>query len=286
MYVFIILLSALFLGVYEIFKKISLKQSNIYEVLFFYCLSGFIFSCFFVGNNLNFNLENSLLTLLKSGILVVNWMLVAKCMQKLNVSIVVTFGLLNSALTVLLSVFLFDESITYIHLIGFILIFIGVIAISLLGRKESVVRDEKYFRYIIYLIVAGILSVASSLFDKFLINGRGMNSKEILFLVMLFNTFIYGVIYFIKNKKIDYKKIKSNYFMVLTGVFLVISDFSYYSSIQIEESKLSIISVLRKCSVLVATILSSIFLKEKNIIKKIVIVIFMMLGIYLIVIKE
>lgn len=172
------------------------------------------------------------------------------------------------------------------HIVGFVLIFIGVLCISFIGKKENIKSNEKYGKYIFYLVLASLLSVVSTLFDKYLIDVKRMNSKEILFFVMFFNSIIYGVIYFVKCKKIDIGKLKSNYFMILTGAFLVISDFAYYNSIALEGSKLSTISVLRKCSVIVATVLSSLFLKEKNIIKKLSIIAIMLCGVYLIVINE
>ena len=98
---------------------------------------------------------------------------------------------------------------------------------------------------------------------------------------MLFNTIIYGCIYFVKNKKIEIKKLKTNYWMILTGVFIVLADVSYYYSIAMDGAQLSIISILRKFSVIVATILSSIFLKEKKLLQKLMILLIMLLGVAL-----
>ena len=57
-YVFVVLISALFLGAYEVLKKVSLKQSRVEEVLFFYCLSGFLISLFFINDAVNIDLIN------------------------------------------------------------------------------------------------------------------------------------------------------------------------------------------------------------------------------------
>lgn len=278
-YVFVVIISALFLGAYEVLKKVSLKQSRVEEVLFFYCLSGFLISLFFINDAVNVDLINIIFILLKSGIIVVNWLLVAKCMAKLDVGIVVTFSLLNTILVVFASNIFFKEVITWVHLLSLFFISLGIYLVTKLENKEKEKKIE--YKYIVYLILASVLGTCSALLDKYLLNIKEIKYSSILVWFMLFNTIIYGCIYFVKNKKIEIKKLKTNYWMILTGVFIVLADVSYYYSIAMDGAQLSIISILRKFSVIVATILSSIFLKEKKLLQKLMILLIMLLGVAL-----
>ena len=68
-------------------------------------------------------------------------------------------------------------------------------------------------------------------------------------------------------KHFDIKKLKSNYWLLFAAAALFASDIAYYTSIGMVDSKLSIISILKKFSVVISTILpfASTFLIHSNI---------------------
>ena len=68
MYILMVAISALFLGCYDVLRKISLKKSSVYEVLFFYCASAFVISLLFIGKGINVNWLDVIFILLKSVI--------------------------------------------------------------------------------------------------------------------------------------------------------------------------------------------------------------------------
>jgi len=282
MYIFIVLVSALFLGTYEVLKKVSLKKSSVLEVLFFYCLSAFVFSMIFIKCAFSMSLIDILFILMKSGVVVINWYLVLKCMKKLDVAIVVSFSLVNTILVVFGSSLIFKEEITWIHFLSLLFIGCGVFLISLLDEKSNEDKEKKnHYEYLLLLILASCLGAVSSLLDKYMLTTRNMESNGILVWFLFFNSLIYGIIYFVKNKKVEWRKLKDNYFVVLTGAAIAIADITYYFSITLDGAQLSLISILRKCSVVVATIFASLFLKEKNLLKKLGILLIMLVGVSL-----
>ena len=281
MYIFFVFLSALFLGAYEVLKKISLKRSSVYEVLFFYCLSGFLISLIFINDAIDVSFNEILFVLLKSAVIVINWLLVAKCMQKLDVGIVVGFSLLNTVLVVFGSSLFFNEVITWLHFVSLLFIGAGIILITLLERKQNDKKIKNNYLYIILLIIGSVLGACSGLLDKYMLNVKGVKPTAVLVWFLFFNTLIYGVIYLIKNKKIEWKKIKENYWMSLTGIAIAASDIVYYYAIIMDGAQISLISILRKSSVIVATILASVFLKEKYLLKKLGLLLIMLIGISL-----
>lgn len=282
MYIFLALLSAIILGIYEVLKKVSLKKSSVQEVLFFYCFCGFIISLIFISYAINMTFIDVIFVLIKSAIIVVDWWLVLKCMKKLDVGIVTSFSLVNTILTVFASSLFFNEQLSWRHFLSLIFISIGVILISFLDRKQTEAKERKnHYSYLLILILASFLGAISALFDKYLLTVRKVDSRGVLVWFLLFNTLIYGFVYFIKNKKIEWGKLKENYWMILTGLAIALADITYYLCISSDGAQLSIISILRKCSVIVATILASVFLKEKNLIKKLLILVIMIIGVAL-----
>lgn len=281
MYILMVLISACFLGCYDVLKKVSLKQSSVYEMLFFSCACGFLVSLFFIGGGISLGIVDLLLILLKSVIIVGDWILVAKCVKKLDVAIVVAASLINTLLTVLGSYIFFGEPLGFIHLFSLLFISVGIMLITKIEKKDNPKEAKNDYKYLVFLFVASLLGACSGLLDKYILNYRHVSHNEILMFFLLFNAIIYFVIYFIKNKKIEFKKLKSNFYMILTGVSIALADIFYYYSITMEGSQISLVSILRKSSVIVATILASVFLKEKHLLKKLGVLVIMLVGVAL-----
>ncbi len=278
MYILFVILSAIFLGSYEVVKKVSLKRSSIYETLFFYCLISCCLSLIFIKYAFIPPFVDICFVFLKSIIIVVNWVLVMKAVEKLDVGITTPFSLFTMILVIVLSYFLFDEKFTWIHFGSIFFVSLGIVLLTLLDKKE---KKENHFIYIVYMLIGTSLGAISAILDKYLISYREVSHYSILIWFFFFLSIIYGIIYFIKEKHINFRVVKSNYWIALTGIFIFMADLTYYISIGCNNSSLSIISILRKLSIVVATILASIFLKEKNLVKKLLILMVMLIGVAL-----
>jgi len=158
------------------------------------------------------------------------------------------------------------------------MLFIGG-GILLLTKLEKGDKKGIDMRYIIYLLIGTTLGGVSALLDKEFISGRNMDYRGLLFWFFFFLSVFYSIICLIKNKKIEFTKIKSNYWIFFTALMLFLSDIAYYISIGMVDSKISIISILRKFSVVIATVLASVFLHEKHLVKKLLILLLMLIGV-------
>lgn len=276
MYILTAVLSAFFLSLYEISKKKALVKSSVYETLFFYCFGGFLISLIFISTALSFSLMDISLLLIKSGIIFLSWTFITKAVDKLDVSVVGPFGLLTTVLVIIFSAILFDETIGLSHILSMLFIGGGIILLTQLEKKE---KKGIELKYIIYLVVGTSLSAISALMDKHFIAGRNMDYKGIMFWFFLFLSIFYLVIYVLKDKKIHFKKFGSNYWLIFAAMGLFASDLAYYVSIGMVDAKLSIIAILKKLSVVISTILASVFLHEKNLGKKLIILLIMLIGV-------
>ena len=280
MYIFVTLLSATFLGIYEVLKKVSLKKSNVFEVLFFYCLSAFICALLIAGNRvLELTFLDGVFILIKSLVIVFNWALVLKAMDKLDVGIVLPFGLINTILVVFASAIFFKEAIRWVHFVSLGFISVGIMLVAMVAKKDSLESKKNNYKYLWLLVIGSFLGAISGLLDKYILNVRQVNSYTFLTWFMFFNTLLYGCVYLFRNKKIEWRKLIINYPMIITGVMIALADISYYYSIVLPGAQLSLIAILRKLSVVIATVLASIFLKEKGLIKKLGILFIMLIGV-------
>jgi len=276
MYIVSVLCSACLMGIFEIVKKLSLKKSSVYEMLCLYCMCGFGLSLIFTKTALEMSIVDIFFVFIKSVVIVCNWTLVTKAVEKLDVSITAPFGLFTSVIVVIFSAVIFKEKITLAHILSMLFIGGGILLLTKLEKGDKKGID---MRYIIYLLIGTTLGGVSALLDKEFISGRNMDYRGLLFWFFFFLSVFYSIICLIKNKKIEFTKIKSNYWIFFTALMLFLSDIAYYISIGMVDSKISIISILRKFSVVIATVLASVFLHEKHLVKKLLILLLMLIGV-------
>lgn len=276
MYILVALLCAIFLSIYEISKKKSLVKSSVSETLFFYCFGCFLLSTIFISTALSFATKDILLLLLKSSIIFVSWSFITKAVEKLDVSVVAPFGLFTTVLVIIFSAILFDEKIGLAHMLS--MLFIGG-GIMLLTRLEKYEKKKIEIKYIVHLLIGTTLGAVSSLMDKHFISGRDMDYRGIMFWFFLFLSIFYLIVYVVKERKFEITKFKTNYWLIFTASGLFLSDLFYYVSIGMVDAKLSIISIVKKLSVVFSTVAASIFLKEKHLKEKLLILVLMLFGV-------
>ena len=274
-YIIFSLVSAVFLALYDLFKKISVKsKKDIYEILFFFCFVAFLCSAFFIKSAFSIDVKYILFLLLKAGVISLSWFLTTKAMSKLDMGIVTPFSLLGTVITIVLAWMFFNEEIGFIQIGGSIIILIGLFLISKLNKKEDNLKND--YKYLGFLALAAFLSSVSAIIDKHLL--MNIERGPVLFWFFFFLSAIYLIVCLIKNKKIEFKNFASNLWVIGIGVSIFLADFLYYKSVWYSNASLSVISIVRKLSVFVGVVLACVFLKERYFVKKILVLILMFLG--------
>lgn len=272
-YIVLTVFSAIFLGLYDLFKKISIeKGKNIYEILFIFSVVSFVLSFIFINKAFNINFSHIIFVFIKTLVISLSWFLTAKAFSNLDVGIVVPFSLLGTITTTILAWMFFKESIGIVQIGGISIILLGLILLSKLCEKN----EKNNYKYLFLLALAAFLSSVSAIIDKYLLNS--IDKGVILFWFFMFLSLIYLIVSFIKNKKIDFKSLTSNLWIAGISVSIFISDLLYYQAISYENVSISVVSIVRKLSVFIGVVLGCVFLKEKYLIKKILILFFMFLG--------
>lgn len=278
-YIVLTAVSAIFLSLYDFFKKVSVRgKKDIYEILFFYTGVAFLCSFVFVKEAFSTDIMYIGYTLLKSSVISMSWFLTMKAVSKLDLGIVTPFSMLGTIFTTLMAWICFGQEIGLIQIGGCSIILIGLLLVSRLNTEKK----ENDYRYLLLLILAAFLSSISAMIDKTVLT-NGVSKGSVLFWFFFFLMSIYFVVCMIKNKKIEFKNLKSNYWVIFIGLSIFLADFFYYQAVAIEGVYLSMISIIRKLSSFLSVVLAGIFLKESNLVKKILILLLMFAGLAIII---
>ena len=144
-YVIYTVVSALFLALYDLFKKVSVSEKNdIYGILFKYNFMAFLCCVVFLKDVISVNFVNLIYILIKSSLISLSWFFTMKAMSKLQLGLVVTFSLLGSVFTTIFAFFIFGEEIGYVQIGGILIVLLGLLFLSRLVKREESEINYKY----------------------------------------------------------------------------------------------------------------------------------------------
>ncbi len=274
------LLSALFLGIYDIFKKTSLNGNAVLPVLFFATLtSTAIFLPVVVGSWFfpdtfsaiglyapSLSLSQHLQVFLKSAIVVSSWILAFFAMKHLPVTIFSPIRATGPFWTLIGAIVIFHEKLNFLQWCGVLITLLFFYLFSTTGKKEGIeFRNNKW----IWFIVAGtLLGSVSGLYDKFIIARIDRIAVQAWFsfyqVVILFP--VLAILWFPGRKNTT--PFRWRWSIPAIGIMLVTADFLYFYALSCEGSMISVISALRRVSVLVTFIFGAFMFAEINLKQK------------------
>lgn len=294
MWIFLVICSAFFLGVYDIFKKLSLDHNAVIPTLFFSTLAASVFVAvpvllsltgiltpehlLYVGDT---TLGQQVQILFKSIIVVSSWILAFFAMKNLPLTIFAPIRSTGPLWTLLGALLIFSERLNTYQWLGTLLIFIFFYLFSTAGKLEGIhFRKNKY---VWFVILATLLGAASALYDRYLI--REVDKV----IVQSYFTFYQTLLLLPVLLFLWYPRRKKNtpftwrWTIPMIGLFLLIADYLYFYSIEIEDSLISVISITRRSSVIIVFLFGAFFFKERNIKKKSFYLIGILAGVILLV---
>ncbi len=271
--------SAVFLGIYDVMKKLSLNENAVLPTLLFSSVSGAILfiipfalskynflqtgDLFFVGE---ISLKEHVLIFLKTLIVLSSWILAFFAIKNLPLTIVTPIRSTSPVWTLMGAIIIFHEQLSPLQWTGMIITLIFFYLFSTAGKLEGI--HFKNNKYVWFIIGATIIGGGSGLYDKFLLQRIDRMAVQTYFtfyqvLVMLI------VVAFLwwpernKNTKFEWR-----WTIPLIGVFLALADFLYFYALTYPDALISIISALRRVSVIISFGMGAILFKEQNIKKK------------------
>lgn len=257
--------SAALLGGYDSFKKISLKDNAVVPVLFMNTiLSALIFSPFLFSTGFGGWAVQKFI-LMKSALVLSSWMAGYFAMKNLPLTIVGPINATRPVLVLLGAIFIFGEHLNVLQWVGVLLAMLAYFLLRLNGKKEGIRTGNKW---IICLILGVLLGAASGLYDKFLLSPDrlGLDRRQVLSWYTLYQAGMMTLLLVFTWLPVRKKTtpFQWRWSIPLISVFLCGADYLYMQALAQPEALISVVSMIRRGSVLVSFFIGALVLKEKN----------------------
>lgn len=273
-------LSAVLLGFYDSCKKQALGGNAVIPVLFLNTLfCSLIFVPFIVLSYCSPVLDDSIFKvadyggwavqkwiLLKSVIVLSSWTLGYYGMKHLPLTIVGPINATRPVLVLLGAMLIFGEKLNCLQWTGVLLAVVSFFMLSRSGKKEGI--DFEHNVWIYAVVGAAILGAVSGLYDKFLMNPNGL-ALDKMAVQSWYNIYQCGMmgvmmmlIWYPNRRKTT--PFRWKWSIVFISIFLSVADFVYLYALSMPGAMISIVSMVRRGSVIVSFLFAAIVFKEKN----------------------
>ena len=274
-------LSAALLGFYDSFKKKALQQNAVIPVLFLntvFCsliFLPFIYlsaetnflndSQFYVASG---DWEMHRYILLKSVIVLSSWLFGYMGMKHLPLTIVGPINTTRPVLVLLGAILVYGEQLNLYQWIGVLLAISSFVLLSRSGKKEGI--DFRHNRWIWAIIVAALLGAVSGLYDKYLMaspdnGGVGLNRMAVQ---SWYNIYQMGwmlimllLLWWPRRKQSPFRW---DWCILNISIFLSLADFAYFYALSKPGAMISVISMIRRGSVIVSFLFGALIFREHN----------------------
>lgn len=260
MWLWTTILSALFLGLYDVAKKQSLKRNGVLQVLFCATALSTLFLCPFLSKG---SAQDHLTLIFKALLVSTSWISGLWGMKLLPLTTASTIKATRPVFVLLFSIILFGERLNAWQWGGSIMAICALYLLSVSSRKEGIrFSSNKGVACMALSVVSG---AASALYDKHI-----MSHMEPLFVQSWTNfyiTLVLGIIIavtFLFDRK-NQEPFQFDWMLLLIAVLITVADFAYFYSLSCEGAMLSIVSMVRRSSVIVPFIFGAVMYKEKRI---------------------
>ena len=300
MWLILAFVSAALLGLYDTSKKASLKDNAVLPVL----LLNTIFSTFltlpflvdytmgtgwFSGTVFDTDpydlaqLEEvghvgnaHLLVVIKAFLVLSSWILGYFGLKHLPLTLVGPINATRPVMVLVGAMIIFGERLNMYQWVGVLLAILSIWLMSRAGKKENVHFTSNKWVW----CVAGstLLGAASGLYDKYI-----MTSLNPMFVQSWFNFYqmiIMSIVccliwYPTRHKTTPFHW---SWAIPLISIFICIGDFAYFTSLNDPDSMISVVSLVRRSSVIISFICGVLIFKERNIKAKVLDLALILLG--------
>ena len=292
MWLLLAFLSATLLGFYDAFKKQSLKNNAVLPVLFlntifssliflpFILLSRFMPECLdgTIVNVPSAGWEDHKYIIIKSFIVLSSWIFGYFGMKHLPLTIVGPINATRPVMVLVGALILFGERLNTYQWIGVILAILSFFMLSRSGKKEGI--DFKRNKWIFFVVMAAIMGAVSGLYDKYLM-GR-LNPMLVQSWYNIYQVFIMCPIILLlwMPKRKESTPFRWTWTIIFISIFLSAADFAYFYALSYDDSMISIVSMVRRGSVLVSFTFGALFFKEKNLKSKAIDLLLVLMGMF------
>lgn len=273
MWIFLALISALCLGCYDVFKKLSVKGNDVAMVLMLNTVFQTMFmSPVIIGEvaqgsfGLGDTVHGHLLILVKAVIVLSSWLLGYFAIKHLPLTIQGPINASRPVMVLVGALLIFGERLNLLQWVGILLGFASLYFIARIGSREGF--SLKHSRWLWMAIGATLLGAVSAFYDKYLL--QYYRPTDVQAWYSLYQCIIMTATLLILRRCSPAMRRESGSFrwrwtIPFISVFLTVADLAYFYSLSIDGAMISVISMVRRGSVIVPFIYGVLVLHEKNV---------------------
>jgi len=284
--------SAALLGLYDAAKKKALTGNAVLPVLL---LNTFFCSLFFLPAILSAEcgfgwfdgtvLESSCGTLrahglvvLKSAIVLTSWIFGYFGMKHLPLTIVGPINATRPVLVLLGALLIFGERLNASQWAGVLLALVSLFLLGRSSRREGV--DFAHNRWILCIAAAALTGAASGLYDKYI-----MTRLDPVFVQSWYNLYqflmmaiVVGILWWPRRGHTT--PFRWSWAIPFISIFLSAADFAYLYALRDPNAMISVVSMIRRGSVVVSFLCGAALFHERNLRSKAVDLAFILVGMF------
>ncbi len=214
--------------------------------------------------------------LLKSLIVLSSWTFGYFGMKHLPLTIVGPINATRPVMTLMGALLIFGERLNVYQWIGVLLAIISFFLLSRSGKKEGI--DFQHNKWIWFIVLAAVFGAISGLYDKYLM--KQFNNMVVQSWYNVYQLFLMGgVLMFLwLPRRKTTTPFRWNWCIMLISVFLSAADFVYFYALSMDGSMISIVSMVRRGSVLVSFLFGAMVFREKNLKSKLIDLLLVLIG--------
>lgn len=286
---FLVALLSSFLSAFAaITQKKVLSNLKPLEFSFYLSLVNLLFSIpfFFFIDYQTINSQNLSILFIKSLIGALAFLCVMTALKNLQISNALPLLALTPGFVAVFAFLILGETLKLYEILGLISLILGTYILESKSLKEvlipfSVFIKSKYHQFI---LAALLLFSASSIMDKVLLIKLNLTPASLTAFQHIFFALLFSIIYLIANKSISKKEIftfKENLgWIALISILTIGYRFSQVWAVSL--ASVALVLAVKRTSVLWATIIGGKIFKDTNLLKKVIAVIFILVGAILI----
>ena len=222
------------------------------------------------------HIKAHLLVILKAFIVLSSWICGYFGLKHLPLTIVGPINATRPVLVLVGAMLIFGERLNTYQWVGVVLAIASIFLMSRAGKKENI--DFRKNKWIWCVGLATLMGVISGLYDKHI-----MRSLNPMFVQSWFNFYQMIIMCVICTLLWYPKRHTTTPFMwrwtiLLISIFICLGDFAYYTSLSDPDSLISVVSLVRRSSVIISFACAVIFFKERNLKAKVLDLALLLVG--------
>jgi bacterial/archaeal transporter family protein len=289
-------LSAVFLGLYDVAKKASVQDNAVLPVLFACSASGLVLMLPLAMLSLGapalaarhgiliaaLSATGHLLVVAKAAIVTLSWVLTYFALKHLPISLASPVRASAPMFTLLGAVLMFGERPNLRQLAGILTILVAYWCFSVIGRSEGIRFSRNAWVWSLFL--GTLVAAVSGLYDKHLLQGARLPALAVQFWFTGYNTCIQGLIVALLwwPRRRSTTPFRFRWSIVGVGGLLLVADALYFRSLAIPGSLVSVVSALRRTNVVLSFAIGAMLFGERKRLPKAIALAGVLAGIFLI----